>query len=414
MTISQVEPMEYRAAADLYGGRSFLQVPSWSAVKAAWTSELLAWRDGENRVVGTSLVLFRRLPGFSRWFAYLPDGPDIDWTDPNLDRWLDPLLDYLERNGVFAVRMGPPASYRRWQAATLKAAAGPGRRVDHILPDVVEPIGSAVADRLRAVGWRRCGEGGSAGDAQPRFLFQVPLEKQTADALRNRLGKDWKRNILKATKSGVEIRRGTWNDLPTFYELLKQTERRNGFELGRSLAYYQREYRELNSEMPGTMRLYLSTCDDEVLAAHTMIVVGRRAWYQTGGSADHRRDVRPSHILQWSMIREAKELGAELYDMLGVSGCLDPEDRAFGLLRWKLGTGGELVETVGEWERVLPGPINAVLHRAMVSYRNRRVRKGIGHREQADPAPGRHAGRQMALMMERRRSGLQIHPQRAP
>jgi lipid II:glycine glycyltransferase (peptidoglycan interpeptide bridge formation enzyme) len=164
---------------------------------------------------------------------------------------------------------------------------------------------------------------------------------------------------------------GDETDLPAFFELLRTTERRNGFRLGRSLEYYRRQYRALNGEVSARMRLYVSTHQDEVLAAHTMNVVGRRVWYQSGGSANHRREVRPSHILQWTMMRDAQNFGADRYDMRGVSSCLDPEDPAFGLLRWKLGTGGELVETVGEWERPLPGPINRTLHRAMTHYRNR-------------------------------------------
>ncbi|TWD83408.1 lipid II:glycine glycyltransferase (peptidoglycan interpeptide bridge formation enzyme) [Kribbella amoyensis] len=370
LTIGEIEPAEYQGAADLHGGRSFLQLASWAEVKPDWSSDLLAWRDADGRVVGTTLVLFRRLPGLSRWYAYVPEGPDIDWADPWLERWLDPLLDHLERRGAFAVRIGPPAALRRWQATTLKAAAGRRRHVDHVLADVVEPAGSAASDRLRSLGWQRCGAGRLAIDAQPRYQFQVPIGGRDHDLLAG-FGKEWQRNIRKAMKVGVRTRRGSEHDLATFHELLRQTELRNGFRLGRSLAYYQRQYRALNRDAPDRMRLYLSSWNGEVLAAHTMNVVGRRAWYQTGGSASHRREVRPSHILQWTMMRDAQKLGAERYDMRGVSGCLDPEDPAFGLLRWKLGTGGELVETVGEWERPLPGPMNLALHRAMLRYRDR-------------------------------------------
>jgi lipid II:glycine glycyltransferase (peptidoglycan interpeptide bridge formation enzyme) len=369
LTVGEIEPLHYRAVADLHGDRSFLQIPSWAQVKTGWASELLAWRDGDGRVVGTTLVLFRQVPGLSRWYAYLPEGPDIDWADPWLERWLDPLLDYLERREAFAVRLGPPKALRRWQAATLKSAVAPGRRVDHVLPDVVEPVGSAIADRLRTLGWRRCGEQESAGDAQPRYLFQVPIAGRDLVA---GFSKEWQRNIRKAMRSGVDVRVGGERDLPTFHELLSTTERRNGFRSGRSLAYYQRQYRVMNGEVPGQMRLYLSSWRDEVLAAHTMNVVGRRVWYQSGGSADHRREVRPSHILQWKMMADAQKLGAERYDMRGVQASLDPDDPAYGLLRWKLGTGGEVVETVGEWERPLPGPINRTLHRAMTHIRHRR------------------------------------------
>jgi len=367
-----IAPPEYHALAELHGGRSFLQVASWAAVKTEWSSELLAWRTGDGEIVGTTLVLYRRLPGVSRWYAYLPEGPGIDWSDPRLERWLDPLLAHLDRKQVFAVRMGPPEVLKRWSAATLKDAVRPGRCVDDVLPDVVEPVGASVAERLRELGWSRGGEDGAGSDAQPRYLFQVPVGGRTNADLWSGLSKEWRRNIQKAQRSGVEIRKGSESDLPAFFALLEATERRNGFRLGRSLAYYQRQYRVMNAEQPGRMRLYLSTWNGEVLAAHTMNVVGRRVWYQSGASANHHREVRPSHILQWTMMTEAQQLGADRYDMRGVSASLDPEDRAFGLLRWKLGTGGELVQAVGEWERPLPGAVNRLLLRAMTRYRGHR------------------------------------------
>ncbi|MFC0626194.1 lipid II:glycine glycyltransferase FemX [Kribbella deserti] len=364
-----VDPENYRRASVLQGDRSYLQAPSWAMVKPDWGSELLAWRDAAGQVLGTALVLYRRVPGIRRCFAYLPEGPDIDWRDPNLDRWLDPLVDHLLAAGAFAVRIGPPPPLRRWHADTLKAAAGPALRIGDVLPDLVEPIGSSVGDRLRSLGWRRMGEDGSRGDAQPRFVFQVPLQGRGLDELKASLSSEWRRNLKKAERSGVETRIGDASDLPTFYELLKTTEQRNGFNLGRSLAYYERQYRALNAEEPGRMRLYLASHGGEVLAAHTMNVVGRRVWYQTGASANHRRDVRPSHALQWRMLQDAHKLGAEYYDMRGVSDCLDPSRREFGLLRWKLGTRGEVVETLGEWELTLSGVVNKTLHHAMQKYR---------------------------------------------
>lgn len=150
------------------------------------------------------------------------------------------------------------------------------------------------------------------------------------------------------------------------------TEERDGFRLGRSLAYYQQQYAVLNAEQPGRMQLYLAVHEGEILAAHTMISTERRVWYQTGASADHRREVRPSNALQWQMMLDALALGAEVYDMRGVPSTLDPEDRAFGLLRWKFGTGGQVVETLGEWETSVGGAANNTLYRAFQAYLARR------------------------------------------
>ncbi|MER6466093.1 lipid II:glycine glycyltransferase FemX [Streptomyces sp. NPDC001288] len=352
-------------------GGSFLQCPSWASVKVGWRTLLLGWGQNPEAGVldGVALVLLRHFPGTRKSFAYLPEGPVADWTAP-LGGWLDPLLDHLRAEGAFAVRMGPSLTYRRWDAALVKSHTGPGRRLGDVPASEVDPLGTAVTEQLRDRGWQRCG--GEAADAQPRHVFRVPLTGRSTDDLWSGLNQEWRRNVRRAHREGVEVMVGDAGDLPEFYRLLGITEERDGFRLGRSLAYYRRQYAALNSEEPGRMKLYLARLHGEVLAAHTMITTGRRVWYQTGASADHRREVRPSNALQWQMLLDAHARGADVYDMRGVSTTLDPQERGFGLLRWKLGTGGQVVETLGEWERPLTGMANQALYRAFQTYLVRR------------------------------------------
>lgn len=345
---------------------SFLQDASWARVKPEWGAELLGWFDGEEQL-GAALVLYRRLPGARRVFAYVPEGPVLDWAALDLGAWIDPLLDHLREAGAFAVRMGPPLAFRRWYTDTLKSAVGPGRQIGHVVPDQVEPLGTSVAEQLREAGWQRRDD-----NAQPRYVFEVPLAERSLEDVWAGLNQEWRRNIKRATRYGVTAEVGTADYLPAFHELLRTTERRDGFSLGRSLEYFERQFAVLNEEEPERMRLYIARHDGEVLAAHTMITMGRRAWYQTGASASHRREVRPSHALQWRMLRDALAGGAAVYDMRGVPATLDPENRSFGLTRWKLGTGGEVAETLGEWETPLEGTVNRTLHRTMRAYLARR------------------------------------------
>ncbi|MFB8085518.1 lipid II:glycine glycyltransferase FemX [Streptomyces sp. NPDC055992] len=363
---------EHRAHLASHADAAFLQHPSWAEVKEGWSSESLGWHDDDGALKGSALVLYRQFPGTRKYFAYLPEGPVTDWADPDMDRWLRPLLAHLRAAGAFAVRIGPSPAYRRWDGTRLKAATGPGRTVGDVLASEVDPLGAAVADRLRARGWRRCGEDGDDTDAQPRYVFRVPLAGRTTEDLWSGLNQEWRRNIRRARKAGVRVVTGSAAELPEFHRLLRITEERDGFRLGRSLAYYQRQYAALNAEAPGRMKLCLAVHDGEILAAHTLISTGRRVWYQTGASADHRREVRPSNALQWQMMCDALDSGAEVYDMRGVSSTLDPGDRPFGLLRWKLGTGGQVVETLGEWETSVGGAANNTLYRAFQAYLARR------------------------------------------
>lgn len=194
-------------------GPSFLQCPSWALVKPGWRPQLLGWGagDGSGRgeLRGVALVLLRQFPGTRKSFAYLPEGPVADWSDPDIDAWLAPLLRHLRGLGAFAVRIGPSPAHRRWDAAALKSATGLGRRLSDVLACEVDPLGTVVAERLRARGWRRCGgegpDGGGDADAQPRHVFRVPLAGRSTEDLWSGLNQEWRRNIRKARKSGVEV-----------------------------------------------------------------------------------------------------------------------------------------------------------------------------------------------------------------
>ena len=336
-------------------------------------------------VVGAALVLYRRRTVNGRSFAHIPEGPLIDWSDKDLSRWLQPLLDHLRAAGAFAAQIGPPLPLRTWEAETLKQAiaAGQAKQVADVTADATAAETASVAAQMTATGWSRGGlKITGRGDIQPRLVFELPLAERVDDVWAG-FNQQWRRNIRKAQKAGVQLSIGGYDDLPVFYELLKITQQRDGFDLGRSLAYYQRQYKALTAEDPSRIRLYLATHDGEVLAAHTMNIVGTRACYHLGASASHRREVRASRAVQWQMIRDAHAQGCSLYDMRGFPDSLDSNDRACGLLQWKLGTGGRAVEYLGEWDY----PINRLVYTALKWYLTWRRRAAAGrHGRRVTPA----------------------------
>jgi lipid II:glycine glycyltransferase (peptidoglycan interpeptide bridge formation enzyme) len=116
------------------------------------------------------------------------------------------------------------------------------------------------------------------------------------------------------------------------------------------------------------MRLYLAYHDGEVLAAATMLTVGDHVWYSYGASTSRRREVQPSSAVQWRMMTDAHELGAAVYDLRGITDTLEESNHLLGLLRFKVGTGGEAVEYLGEWDY----PLNRLLYKAFDLYLSRR------------------------------------------
>lgn len=379
LRVETVSPEQHLAFVRSRSSVSFLQTPAWGEVKREWRAESVGWRDPEQPVdpgdptgglVGAGLVLYRRLPKVRRSLAYLPEGPTIDWTDPDLGRWLRPLVDHLTKQGAFGVRMGPPVISRRWHAGTVKAALADENipRLGDALPDVTEESGTKVTEQLAAMGWRPpSDEPGGFAAGQPRYNFQLPLAGRTeADVLAG-MNQLWRRNIKKSTKAGVEVSVGSADDLPEFYQLYLETTERDNFQ-PRPSSYFETMHRALSAEEDDRFRLYLARHEGDLVAATIAVRVGRHVWYSYGASSTAKRDVRGSNAIQWRMITDAIEAGAAVYDLRGITDTLDPTDSHAGLIQFKVGTGGEAVEYVGEWDL----PISRVLYSAFDFYMKRR------------------------------------------
>jgi lipid II:glycine glycyltransferase (peptidoglycan interpeptide bridge formation enzyme) len=379
LTVRAISAEQHRAWISTRPSVSFLQLPEWGKVKAGWRPQSIGWFQGST-LVGAGLVLYRPIPKLkSRSLAYLPEGPDIDWlrerlTNVPLRQWLEPLVAHCKAEGAFQIKMGPPVAIRRWQADTVKdvmAHAGePGvpARIGEIPADWHSAAAAAAVDALRAHDWvqEKSVEAGF-GDVQPRYVFQIDLANRTLDDVFAGFNQLWRRNIRKAEKAGVEVSRGDYDDLAAFHEVYVETAKRDHFT-PRSLAYFQRMWTELNGIDPDRLRLYIARHDGHVAAATLLVVVGTHSWYSYGASTTADRDVRPSNALQWRMISEAHEAGCSIYDLRGISDTLDPANHLYGLVQFKVGTGGLAQEYVGEWDRIL----RPAWARAFKAYQSRR------------------------------------------
>ena len=104
--------------------------------------------------------------------------------------------------------------------------------------------------------------------------------------------------------------------------------------------------------IPGLARFFLAEYEGEAIAGTLALKLGDKAWYLYGASSNRHRNVMPNYLLQWTMITWARESGCTLYDFRGVSGDLSEDNPLYGLYRFKKGFNGDLVEFVGEWDKV--------------------------------------------------------------
>ena len=364
---------------------SFLQTPAWARVKAEWTPESIGWvstgSTGQEELVGVALVLNRQLPKVARYLAYLPEGPVIDWDTDDLGAWLGPMAAHLKAQGAFGIRIGPPVVTRRWTAQQVKdgIADDATRSLVDVPPTERGTTGARVVSQLRALGWLPQSVTGGFAAGQPQYNFQVPLAGRTEDDLLAGMNQQWRRNIKKAAKAGVEVvstgsttgdgsaTGGGGDVLEAFHRLYVETAERDHFT-PRPLSYFRIMVDALSAEDPDRIRVYTARHEGDLVASTIWIRVGAHTWYSYGASTTHKREVRGSNAIQWQMMRDSLAVGAYVYDLRGITDTLDSDDPHLGLIQFKVGTGGEAVEYAGEWDL----PLNRLVYKAFEVYMRRR------------------------------------------
>ena len=315
-------PAEWDAFVETHPRAHLLQLSAWGALKAAfgWEPVRVGIADSGDLVAGVQL-LFRRLPLRLGWLAYAPYGPLVDWSDSDQVRALRDAIDRVaKRHGAALLKIEPGYGLDQVDFA------GYGFRPS---PQTVQPPRSIVID-----------SGGSEDDILAR------------------MNQGTRRNIRKSEKFEVITRQGSRADVDSFNRLIGATGDRQAFGV-HTPGYYQRVYDLFAPQ--GRAALILGSYGSEDLAGVMVFHLGDWAWYLYGASSDRERQRMASYGVQWAGIQWARAQGAQFYDMYGVPDA-DPDqleaefesrsDGLWGVYRFKRGWGGDVVRSVGAWDRV--------------------------------------------------------------
>ena len=351
---------------------TFLQSGFWGAFKARFGWEALAfkvfWKSGvnENPEAKPLLVLRRPLaPGFS--LAYIPWGPELP-SDKSVDKSVDlsacdaerwavlkelaaSLREKLPSDTVF-IRFDPP--WYSEEVATSPPAGGP-------------PF-------IR-----------SSADIQAPDTVLVDLT-QSMESLAGQMKPKWRYNARLALKKGVTVRRAEVEEISVFYDLLKETARRDGMAI-HGIEYYRTLFEEsrFNKNSSLKVTLYLAEHEGDVLAGIVTLFRGREAVYLYGASSNKKRGLMAPYALQLKAMEDAKAFGCEEYDLFGIPPDEDPSHPMAGLYRFKTGFGGRIIHRPGSWDYPCRTMLYHLFRRAEKLRKNlRTARKSVAQRNKAE------------------------------
>lgn len=309
------------------GGGHILQSHAWGECKRGlgWQPLRLVMYDDTQATLpdgasliplGTAQVLSFATPLWGHPLLYCPKGPWLDWHDAwHAAIMLGAIEEYARRIGAFALRLEP--------------------EID-------------AADSTARAYLRDCGARSGVWQLQYQSSWVIDLRPDAPDdALLADMKPKTRYNINLARRKGVRIDDETTTfPFSDFYALYQHTSQRDTFPI-RPFTYVAGTWQAMRQA--GHAHLFVARHNEEVLAALGAYVLGNKCWYMYGASRTEGRHLMPAPLLQWEVMRWARQRGATLYDMLAVP---TPDNRQegdpwWGLYRFKSGFGGRSLDTPG-------------------------------------------------------------------
>lgn len=175
---------------------------------------------------------------------------------------------------------------------------------------------------------------------------------QNLQAILGAMRADTRYNVRKACRAGFVIRKGSYADIPLFWELMVALcHRRGATPVPRRQDCFENIWRYFADR--DAVQLFICEYKKRPVAALFAISLGHafRGW-KVGWNGEHKHK-HPNHFLWWEAIKWAKEQGLEEFDFVEIfrehaEALLEGRrisDRKAGITLFKLGFGGKLLVT---------------------------------------------------------------------
>lgn len=309
-------------------GAHLFQTQEWAELKSryGWENHQVILEshgliDAAALVLSRGVRFTRLLPEFK--VLYSPRGPLTDWSDlEKFEKILHEMEEMCRKQDAIFIKIDPEI-------------------IQSINEEELNPAWNQIIYILKKRRWRYSPE-----QIQFKNTVWIDLAK-TEDLLLAGMKQKTRYNIRLAEKKGVKIRIGDEKDLKRLFQIYAETSLRDGFAI-RSKEYYLDLWRLfIQKSMAYPL---IAECEGEVIAGLFLFIFAGKAWYLYGMSTNHHREKMPNYLLQWEAIKLAKSKNVQTYDLWGAPDSLSPDDRMWGVYRFKEGLGGKLVKTLGAWD----------------------------------------------------------------
>ena len=295
---------------------AFQQSPCWGNVKTEWQNEIVVSRNENGDIIGGISVLIRKI-GFKS-LMYACRGPVCDYND-----------EYVMSDIVKGI----------------KALADKYKAYKFIMDPLVMADDNHMIATIKSYGFDIAEHADFHATIQPRYNYMLNYIKDLSeDELLLKFDRDTRYYIRYPQKKGVECKNLGIDGLKDFYEIYSKTGQRQGFTI-RPIEYFEK----MLNAFPDNVRLYMCYFEGKPLCGGVAVQYAGTTSHVYGCSNDELRNVRPTYLLQWELMKWALEGGCHTYDMQGVAPRPEDGEALYHVLKFKQNFTGEIIETAGEF-----------------------------------------------------------------
>jgi len=309
---------------------TFLQSFEWGEFQKNLGRKIWRWGVFENEKLGAvALVIKNKLP-FGKSYLYIPRGPVSYNSQLITHNFFKQIISFIKDKSVIFLKVDLVKEFSRHEVGIFASL----QQVSSFSPYGECPTGTQFPIK-------------ETSSVQPKHTLVLDLEKSEEELLVEMHPKT-RYNIGLAERKGVKIRfSNDKKDLDKFLELIKITSERDKF-LPHAENYYKKMFASLGD---GILQVALAEYEDQVLTANLVMFFGNTATYLHGASSNKHRNLMAPHLLQWEMIKKAKEQGFKNYDFWGIAPEGSEKEKAWtGVTRFKRGFGGQEISYPGTFD----------------------------------------------------------------
>lgn len=420
MKLVEIKEKEYEKFICKFDRYNFFQSIEWAKFKAKteWSMNIVGLVDNKE-VKAASILLSRKIPMINKKMYYSPRGFVIDYNDFDLlDEFTNQLKRYIKKNKGIFLKINPYVDYIKRDKD--------GNAISEPNDDFVE--------HLKSNGYLHYGFYKNANekrDLEPRWISVLNLKDKSIDELLKDMRQTTRWMINKSQKNCITIREAEKEEIEDFKSVMNHTAERRDF-VDRSLEYYQIMYDTLkpnnmirimlgeidleklkntmktdvknlkdkiktiegNSKKQGQINEYKSQIDSinkrkkeidleiekygikPIIAVGLYISYGKEIVYLFGGSYKEFMKYGAQYLMQYEIIKYAKENNYNRLNFYGIDGNFDKESENYGLFDFKRGFNSDVIELVGEFDLIVSKPYYRLYNMMLKMYKYiRKIKK---------------------------------------